>query len=204
VPPKPKASARLPREQRRQQLIEAAAGAFLERGFDNTSMEDVARAAGVTRLIVYRIFESKQDLYRAVLDQLMAALAGSFGGLDVDEIRRRGAARVLLSVARRHPDAFRLLWRHALYEAEFLDVAVLFRTYVTNYARAILANFIIDDERRLEWAARSAGASLIESLCVWLDVGDPARDDEFGDRITAGLRALAGAWSRPPTVASPG
>lgn len=197
MPPKRKASARLPREERRQQLIEAAAGAFLERGFDATSMEDVAQAAGVTRLIVYRIFDSKQDLYRAVLDQLMAALAGAFGGRDTEEIRQSGAAKVLLPVARRHPDAFRLLWRHALYEAEFEDVAMLFRTYVTNYARAILATFIVDDEDRLDWAARSAGASLIESLCIWLDVGDPARDDEVGDRITDGLRAMAGAWARP-------
>ena len=49
----------LPRAARRAQLLEAAATAFLERGFDGTSMEDVAQEAGVSRLIVYRIFESK-------------------------------------------------------------------------------------------------------------------------------------------------
>jgi hypothetical protein len=56
------------REERRAQILEAAARAFRSGGFDGTSMDDVARAAGVTRLIVYRIFESKDDLYRAVID----------------------------------------------------------------------------------------------------------------------------------------
>ncbi|MEO5723835.1 MAG: helix-turn-helix domain-containing protein, partial [Ilumatobacteraceae bacterium] len=51
-------SARLPRAQRREQIMVAAASAFVRTGFDATSMDDVARAAGITRLIVYRIFES--------------------------------------------------------------------------------------------------------------------------------------------------
>lgn len=186
--------ARLPRAQRRQQLIEAAAGAFLEGGFDGTSMEDVAQAAGVTRLIVYRIFESKEELYRAVVGDVLEALAAAFDGMTVDDIRARGAANMLLPVARAHPDAFRLLVRHAWHEPEFEDLARQFRKYVTYYAREILANFITDDPLRLEWAARSAGAVLVETLCVWLDVGDPARDDEIGARATTGLRALAASW----------
>ena len=108
---------RLPRAARRAQLIEVAAGAFLERGFEATSMEDVAQAAGVSRLIVYRIFESKENLYRAVLRNVLIALGEQFAGIDLETIRLTGATHIVLPVARAQPDAFRLLARHALARA---------------------------------------------------------------------------------------
>ena len=146
------ASTRLPRVARRAQLIEAAASAFLGRGFEKTSMEDVAQAAGVSRLIVYRNFESKEDLYRAVLRQLLVEVGDAFSGLSFEDVAERGAATVMLPVARAHPDAFRLLWRDAWHQPSFADVAEEFRTYVTVYAGAILSTFITD-ELRLDWAA---------------------------------------------------
>jgi AcrR family transcriptional regulator len=185
---------RLPRAARRAQLIEAAASAFLGRGFDKTSMEDVAQVAGVSRLIVYRNFESKDALYRSVLRQLLIDLGDAFSGLSFEDVAARGAATVVLPVARAHPDAFRLLWRDAWHEPAFADLFEEFRTYVTVYARAILSTFI-DDELRLGWAARSAGDHLVDGICNWLDVGDPARDDELAAAMSAGLRAMAAAWS---------
>ena len=198
-------SRRLPRPERRAQLIGAAAAAFLARGFDGTSMDDVAQEAGVTRLIVYRIFENKHDLYRAVLGTVLDELARAFDGVDVEAVRVRGAANLLLPVARAHPDAFRWLWRHAWHEPDFAHEAIGFRSYVTRFAKEILANYIVDDPPRLEWAARSAGAHLIESICVWLDVGDAKRDGEIADLLTGGLRALAGSWiaGGPPQAAPP-
>jgi len=183
----------MPRSARRAQLIEVAAGAFLERGFDGTSMEEVAQRAGVSRLIVYRIFESKGDLYRAVLRMMLVDLGEHFIGIDPDELRARGAAHVMMPVARAHPDAFRLLWRHTSNEPEFRDIAVEFDGYVTFFARQILQHFL-QDEVLLEWAAHSAGAHLVEGVCNWLDHGSPARDDEFAAMMTAGLRALAAVW----------
>ena len=195
------APTRLPRVARRAQLIEAAASAFLGRGFEKTSMEDVAQAAGVSRLIVYRNFESKEDLYRAVLRQLLVEVGDAFSGLSFEDVAERGAATVMLPVARAHPDAFRLLWRDAWHQPSFADVAEEFRTYVTVYAGAILSTFIAD-ELRLDWAARSAGAHLVDGICNWLDSGDPARDDELTAMLSAGLRGLAAAWSDRPGSAA--
>ncbi len=189
---------RLPRAARRAQLVEAAAGAFLERGFDGTSMDDVAQAAGVSRLIVYRIFDSKQDLYRAVLLEVLEDLGRQFGGAELDEIRQRGATYLVLPVARAHPDAFRLLWRRAWHEPEFAHLALQFRRQVTYYARENLRHHI-DDPVILQWAARSAGAHLIEGLCNWIDEGDPARDDELAATMAAGLRALTASWGGGPS-----
>jgi AcrR family transcriptional regulator len=187
-------STRLPRAARRVQLLDAAARAFLDRGFDGTSMEDVAHEAGVSRLIVYRIFDSKHDLYRSVLAQVTSALAHQFVGVALDEIRTRGAARMMLPVARAHPDAFRLLWRHAWHEPDFADEARELRTHVTFYAGEMLRPYL-GDQLMLDWAARSAGAHLVEGICNWLDAGDPSRDDEFATTLTVGLRALATAWA---------
>jgi AcrR family transcriptional regulator len=185
---------RLPRSARRAQLLDAAATAFLERGFDGTSLEHVAKEAGVSRLIVYRVFQNKHELYRAVLAQVNRALADQFVGLGVDDVLSHGGGWLMLPVARAHPDAFRLLWRHAWHEPEFATEATEFRGYVTFYAGQILSR-VIGDPVLLEWAARSAAAHLVDGICNWLDVGDPERDEEFAGTITAGLRALGTAWA---------
>ena len=73
----------LDRPARRAAILQAAAAAFAERGFADTSMDDVAAAAGITRLIVYRHFPSKEALYVAVLegvrDRLAEETVASFG-----------------------------------------------------------------------------------------------------------------------------
>lgn len=196
-------ASRLPRAARRAQLIEAGAAAFLRRGFEKTSMEDVAQAAGVSRLIVYRNFESKEHLYRQILRQLLVDLGDAFSGLSFEEVAARGAATVIMPVARAHPDAFRLLWRDAWHQPSFEELGEELRTYVTVYAGAILAAFITDPVR-LAWASRTAGAHLVDAICNWIDDGDPARDDEAAALVSAGLRALAVAWSHdPPPGAGP-
>jgi AcrR family transcriptional regulator len=188
------ASPRLSRAARRAQLIESAAASFQERGYDKTSMDQIAQAAGISRLIVYRNFESKEDLYRQVMRALLMDLGVAFEGLSFDDVAARGAATVILPVARAHPDAFRLLWRDAWHQPAFEDLALEFRTYINLYARAILSRFIAD-EVVLEWAARSAGAHLVDGICNWLDDGDPGRDAELAATMSAGLRSLARAWS---------
>ena len=154
-------------------MIESAAGTFLRRGFDATSMDDVAQDAGVSRLILYRIFDSKHDLYRTVLQSVIDHLGVAVEPYDVDALRTRGAAWVLLPVARAHPDAFRLLWRRALHEPQFADLALGVQEIFVFYARGIVGHYLDHDDVRLEWAARTASAHLVEGLCTWLDLGDP-------------------------------
>ena len=118
---------RLPRAQRREQIVGAAAAAFLTGGYEKTSMEDVARAAGVTRLIVYRIFESKEALYLAVLNAVVDDIAqSSTDGADPERQDSESIVALLLATARRHPDGFRLLWRHTSNQGEFHEVYRLF------------------------------------------------------------------------------
>ncbi len=51
---RPEPGRRLPRAQRREQILTAATEAFARSGFAATSLEDIAAEAGITRVILYR------------------------------------------------------------------------------------------------------------------------------------------------------
>lgn len=61
---------RLPAAERRRQLLDAALATFGSHGYHDTSMNDVAEAAGVTKPVLYQHFSSKHDLYLAVLGEV--------------------------------------------------------------------------------------------------------------------------------------
>src|SRR4249919_473723 len=60
---------RLPRDQRRVQLLDAAGEVFTSKGYHAAAMDDIADAAGVSKPVLYQHFPSKLDLYLALLDQ---------------------------------------------------------------------------------------------------------------------------------------
>ena len=194
-------TSRMPRAQRREQIVGAAATVFVGGGFASASMEDVARAAGVTRLIVYRIFESKEALYLAVLSSVIDDLAKVFDhddsvGVASESSRpREPIAALLLGAARRQPDGFHLLWRHAQNEPEFRWLAAQFKAAATQYARTLLGTSI-SDPTMLKWAAESLVSHLYESICLWLDRGRVSRDTEFLTMLTEGVRAMVNEWAR--------
>jgi AcrR family transcriptional regulator len=59
---------RMPAAARRSQLLDVALDRFGAKGFHDTSMEDIAEAAGVTKPVLYQHFHSKQELYMVLLD----------------------------------------------------------------------------------------------------------------------------------------
>ncbi len=65
---------RLDLEVRREQLLGAAFDLFLARGYDQVGIEDVARAAGASKGLVYHYFPTKKDLYRAAVERGAAQL----------------------------------------------------------------------------------------------------------------------------------
>lgn len=188
----------LSREARQASILRAAATAFADAGFAGTSMEDVAAAAGVTKLIVYRHFASKEDLYRAVVTQVAGRLSEEFtAGLSLPEPERHGfTTRTLLAVARENPDGFRLLLVHAAREPRFAELQAQFRDAGFQVARDLIADMVPDPVVR-EWAARVIVEYLEQGVLEWLEVGDPARDDEFVELATQGLIGMFLAWAEP-------
>ena len=63
--------------ERREQLLSVAKSLFAERGFQSTTMDDIAREAGFTKPILYQYFDSKTDLYREIVAQLAETLLAS-------------------------------------------------------------------------------------------------------------------------------
>jgi AcrR family transcriptional regulator len=191
----------LSRSERQASILRGAAQAFAHNGFAGTSMDDVAAACGVTKLILYRHFETKEGLYRAVLQRVFERhgqeLAARMGR---GEARGLGM-RTLLTVAREDEAGFTLLWRQASREPQFADYAHELRDAAAE-ATAKLLGLHMGDPALDRWAAQSTIGWLVDAVFVWLEVGDPSRDDEVIERAATGLRALRDAWM-PVSAHSP-
>jgi AcrR family transcriptional regulator len=68
------AYSRLQTDERRRQLLEAGARVFTQHSYDDASMAEVARAAGISKGLLYHYFPSKRDLFVATLEAAAAEL----------------------------------------------------------------------------------------------------------------------------------
>ena len=64
----------MPREQRRQEILDAARQVFVARGYHAAGMDEIADRSGVSKPVLYQHFSGKLDLYLALLDDACAAL----------------------------------------------------------------------------------------------------------------------------------
>jgi len=157
-------------------------------------MEDVAATCGVTRLILYRHFETKEELYRAVLQEVFDRLGEELQAGLAAPSRRGLGARTLLTVAREEPAAFTLLWRHAAREPQFAAYTQELRAISVEVVRQFLD--LESPHTALDaWMGEAIFGWLVEATLAWLERGDPANDEEFVDRATAGLTAIRRAWA---------
>ena len=67
-------SNRLPRHERRRQLLDAAREVFVSQGYHAAAMDDIAERAGVSKPVLYQHFPGKLDLYLALLDESVDTL----------------------------------------------------------------------------------------------------------------------------------
>jgi AcrR family transcriptional regulator len=177
---------RLPRGERREQIIAAATRAFARAGFAATNLDDIAGEAGISRAILYRHFDSKTGLYRAVLDGACHRLstatgagAGEFTEASIDG---------LLRAATEDPAGFRLLFHHAAREPEFRQVMDQFQTDMTTVTQRHVAATIPNREWA-GWAARLVPTVAIAAVTAWLDAGQPD-PDRAADRIREAVNGV--------------
>jgi AcrR family transcriptional regulator len=184
---------RLPRAQRREQILTAATSAFARSGFAATSLDDVATEAGVTRMVLYTHFESKTALYQAVLDRTRDRLYAATGAPDFDRFSIAG----LLAAAAADPDGFRLLFHHAAREPEFRGEVDRIRAGGYEVAHRYLAPEI-PDPAWADWACHLAPTVAQEAVIAWLDAGQPDPDTaaERITRVIDGIEAAARAVFR--------
>jgi len=158
----------LRRPERREQILVAATRAFGESGFAATSLEDVAAEAAISRDMLYRHFESKAELYRAVLRRACDRLAAATGAPEFTD----SSLDALLSAAAEEPAGFRLLFHHAAREPEFRKEIDELRSCMFEAAHSHLAA-AIPDPAWARWASTLVPTVAVEGVIAWLDAGQP-------------------------------
>jgi len=179
---------RLTATARREQLLEVALEVFARNGYHDTSMNDIADAAGVTKPVLYQHFDSKRELYQALLDEagarlLRAIFSGAGDATDARELTERGF---------RDHDACMLLYSSGTRDDEFARAV----RRVTAGAASAVAQLItvdIDDEHRLTLAHALVGLAEGASRRL-VERGDRFDPDliarQVSDLAWAGLRGI--------------
>lgn len=191
----PDRSKLLRRPERRQALITAATKAFARTGFAATSLDDVAAEAGVSKVLIYRHFESKAGLYQAALDQVAQQLTEATGGPGA---LGSGSIDGLVGVARSNPDGFRLFFEHSAREPEFRTHAEWLRTAMTETALPYITQAVPDPALQ-RWAAALVPVVVIEAILAWLDAGAPDAPSTASivqDIVAAVIRAISQGVAR--------
>ena len=112
--PKRAHRSRMTAAERREQLIEIARSLFAERGFDGTSIEEIAARAEVSKPVVYEHFGGKEGLYAVVVDREVRTLLTMMqNALTAGHPRMllEQAATALLDYIEQTPEGFRILVR---------------------------------------------------------------------------------------------
>ena len=84
---------RMSASERREQLIAVARGLFAERGFDATSVEEVAARAQVSKPVVYEHFGGKEGLYAVVVDREITTISAAISSAIADPAAGAAAVR---------------------------------------------------------------------------------------------------------------
>jgi len=170
--------------ERRQQLIEVARSLFAERGYDSTSIEEIAQRASVSKPVVYEHFGGKEGLYAVVVDREMSELlrrvTESLTQLTNNRahIRVERVALALLSYVDERTDGFRILTRDS-------PVGITAGTYSTLLSEAInqVASILAGDFSRRGLDPDMAplyAQALVGSVSMtaqwWLDVREPKKE----------------------------
>lgn len=200
---------RLPRAQRRAQLLDLADELFMAEGFLQVSMDELAERAGVTKPVIYDHFGSKDGLVRAMLERHAAALASAVAeavaAAEGAEARFRAGGRAFFAwVAERGP-AVTVVLDGVAGGAEVGDeLRVLRRNQVAQTAGLLaetlrLAGVPLDaaGEAELVPVAQMLAAAY-EALALWWQREAPGLSvDEVNERyfqlMWPGLRAGLGA-----------
>jgi AcrR family transcriptional regulator len=112
----PPVKRRLTAEERRERIVQAAMEVFAERGYQEASMSEIARAAGITPAVIYDHFPSKAELQIWLLEQQTTELLAFVGsavtrGFETTTERVRVGVGAFFTFVEEHPYAWRMLFR---------------------------------------------------------------------------------------------
>ncbi len=194
---------RAPQAERRDQLLIVAKRTFAERGFQATTMDDIAKEAGFTKPILYQYFESKTELYREIVNQTAEKLLSTLRDAVAAEATPRGkievAFRVYFEMVVSETDAFRILFIHS-HEGETRGDLRNVELGLVSFMEPLIAVRIKPDHRR-QLAAGVVGIAE-GAATAWLiqqeGKGWPTPAPGVAERLAA--RSATLAWGGLRTV----
>ena len=184
---------RLPRQERRSQLLAAAQEVFVAHGYHAAAMDEIAERAGVSKPVVYQHFPGKLELYLALLDMscaaLVAAVEAALSSTPDNKQRVHATVAAYFDFVDDDGGAFRLVFESDLTN----EIAVSQRVEATNEACARLLSKVItadtglsDDEGLLlGWGLTGMAQTAARA---WL------REDDRIPKSTAVDRVASLAW----------
>ena len=110
---------RLTAEERRTGILDSALAVFSESGYHSSSIDDIAREAGVSKALIYEHFASKQELYADLIARNARELTQRIGAALVGVELESGASRLAIGLdaffafVEERRDAWRMLFRDA-------------------------------------------------------------------------------------------
>jgi AcrR family transcriptional regulator len=193
-------------KERREQLLDVSRGLFAERGFEGTSIEEIAARAGVSKPVVYEHFGGKEGIYAVVVDREMQRLldmvTGALSGGHPRELLEQ-AALALLDYVEQYTDGFRILVRDS-------PVALstgTFASLISDIASQV--EHILGEEFRAR-SYDSKLAPMYSQMLVgmvaltgqwWLDARKPKKTEVAAHLVNLAWNGLSGLEQKPRLAA---
>ena len=190
-------SSRLSAPARREQILDVALEVFGQAGYHGASMNDVADAAGVTKPVLYQHFDSKRQLFRALLEEvgnrMLSAIAKATADAPDGKSQTERGFRAYFRWVAEDRDEFKLLYSSGTRrDDEFRDAI---RRITDQAASAIAPLIAVDIEPEHRHTIAHAIVGLAEGASRRLvDLDEHFDPDEVARQVSdlawAGLRAV--------------
>ena len=201
----PVSSKRMTGRQRREQLLDVGRELFAERGYEATSIEEIATRAKVSKPVVYEHFRGKEGLYAVVVDREMKTLFERITvALDGRHPRRLlfQAAEAFLGYIEEEPDGFRILVRDSPVASSAGGLASLIGDV------AARVDFILADQFKRRGFDRKLAPLYSRALVGmvaqvggwWLETRKPSREKVAAHLVNLAWNGLGHLEAEPATV----
>ena len=190
----------------RQRILDGAAGVFLERGFDAASMNDICRAAGVSKSTLYVYFAHKEDLFEALIDQKRDLMFGAVAETLFNEdpqtaltgflLRLVGivcspdvirAQRTIIGIVERMPDLGARFYAGGAERAQNLLCAYLERQVASGH-------FAIPDTNRAAYQLIELATAGLQRQCLYCVRCTAPSEDEMRAAVDSALTVFRAAY----------
>jgi AcrR family transcriptional regulator len=193
---------RLTAVERRNQLVQVGRAVFAEKGYEGTSVEEIAERAKISKPIVYEHFGGKEGLYAVIVDREMQKLLEMVDSALTEDHPRRlleQAALALLTYIEQDTDGFRILVRDSpvaqstgTFASLIVDIAGQVEHLVAGEfkARGLDAKFAPMYSQMLVGMVALTGQ-------WWVDVRKPKKADVAAHLVNLAWNGLRGLEAKP-------